>query len=136
MLMPPVPPSVIKYEISSTTAAHTPVIDTVASSPADTCPAPASVIKHEISSPAAACPAPTPVIDTVRRQAKCAAAEAVKAHFDALRSGTGAAAEEEAAQASLAAARAEVETAQLEMLDAETALADFAAEALLREEDL
>ena len=36
----------------------------------------------------------------------------------------------------MAAARAEVETAQLEMLDAETALADLAAEALLREEDL
>ena len=65
------------------------------------------------------------MIDTVRKQAKCSAAEAVKAHFDALRSGTGAAAEEEAAQASSAAARAEVETAQLEMLDAETALAEM-----------
>ena len=66
------------------------------------------------------------------KQPASAAAEAVKAHFDDLRSGT----EEEAAQASLAAARAEVETAQREMLEAEPALADLAAEARLREEDL
>ena len=90
----------------------------MAPAPTGTWAASAPVIKHVPSSPAAAYAAPTPVTDTVRRQAKCAAAEAVKAHFDALRSGTGAAAEEEAAQASLAAARAEVETAQLEMLDA------------------
>ena len=77
--------------------------------------------------------APIPV--DVKRLAS-AAAEAVKAHFDDLRSGTGAVAEEEAAQASLAAARVEVETAQHEMLEAETALADLAAEAFLREEDL
>ena len=129
---------------TGTWAGSAPVIEHVPSSPADAYAAPTlvtdtvppSVIKYEISSTTAAHAAPIPVIDTVRKQAKCAAAEAVKAHFDALRSGTGAAAEEEAAQASLAAARAEVETAQLEMLDAETALADLAAEALLREDDL
>ena len=51
---------------------------------------------------------PMPV--DVKRLAS-AAAEAVKAYFDDLRSGTGAVAEEEAAQACLVAARVEVETA-------------------------